>query len=248
MTSTSRLTTTDPVVAVEKLIEATPNVASLAVIVGYNWTMVEGPDGVGLVTTPNKGVDSAGTTAETGRYTGQDLRDLANLARSGNPYERAIGCAAINANLNRYDLEGPSGNGLEPENHSEGRTVVVGRFPRLDERLPGAVVLERNPGPGDLPASAAGDVIPGCARLIITATTWVNASLAGLLRLVDTAHVSLVGPGTPLSSVFHDEGINRLSGFVVEDPKTMRQTIAEGAGARGFRHLGRDVNLERDTL
>lgn len=234
---------TDPVVAVEPLIAGTPKSASLAVIVGYNWTMVEGPDGIGLVTTPDKGVDGARTTPDTGRYAGRGLRDLAGLACSINPYERAIGCAAINAGLNRYDLEGPSGNGLVPESKTGGLTVVVGRFPRLAERLPGAVVLERNPGPDDLPASAAVDVIPGCSRLIITATTWVNASLAGLLRLVDGAHVSLVGPGTPLSPHLHGQGIHRLSGFVVTDPVAMRQTIAEGAGARQFRHLGRDVNL-----
>lgn len=233
----------DAVVGVEALIADVSDTPSRAVIVGYNWTMVEGAEGVGLVTTPAKGVDGAGTTPDTGRYTGRPLRALAALARSANPYERAIGCAAINASVNRFDLQGPDGNGLALSGESVGQTVVVGRFPKLDERLPGALVLERNPGPGDLPASAAADVIPGCARLIITATTWVNASLAGLLRLVDGAHVSLVGPGTPLSPVLLEHGIHRLSGFVVTDPPAMRQAIAEGAGARGFRHLGRDVNL-----
>ncbi|MDG2284973.1 MAG: DUF364 domain-containing protein, partial [Alphaproteobacteria bacterium] len=155
-----------------------------------------------------------------------------------------IGCAAINAGVNRYDLEGLGGNGLERVGGADGRTVVVGRFPKLDERLPGAVVLERNPGPDDLPADAAPDVIPGCTHLIITATTWVNASLAGLLRLVDGAHVSLVGPGTPLSPLLLDQGIHRLSGFVVTDPPAMRRAISEGAGAPRFRQLGRDVSLE----
>ncbi len=233
----------DAVVGVEALIAGVPDTPSRAVIVGYNWTLVEGDEGVGLVTTPAKGFEGAATTPDTGSYTGRDLRALAALARSSNPYERAIGCAAINASVNRFDLHGPDGNGLEISGEAEGRTVVVGRFPKLDERLPGAVVLERNPGPNDLPASAAADVIPGCALLIITATTWVNASLAGLLRLVDGAHVSLVGPGTPLSPVLLEHGIHRLSGFVVTDPPAMRQAIAEGAGARGFRHLGRDVNL-----
>jgi uncharacterized protein len=234
----------DHVVAAEAFIAGTPMAPSLAVIVGYNWTLVEGPDGMGLVTTPEKGVDGARTTQETGRYTGRDLRDLAGLARSANPYERAIGCAAINAGLNRYDLEGSNGNGLELSDNVTGPTVVVGRFPRLDERLPDALVLERDPGPGDLPASAASEVIPGCARLIITATTWVNTSLAGLLRLVDGAHVGVVGPGTPLSPIMHGHGIHRLSGFVVTDPPAVRRAVAEGAGARQFRHLGRDVNFE----
>ena len=234
----------DRVVAGETLIEATPDAPASAVIVGYNWTMVEWADGVGLVTTPEKGVDGARTTPESGRYTRRSLRDLARLALSGNPYERAIGCAAVNAGINRHDLKGPSGNGLEPLVTVNGTTVVVGRFPSLDERLPGALVLERNPGPGDLPASAAAEVIPGCARLIITATTWVNESLAGLLRLVDGAHVSLVGPGTPLSPVLHGHGIHRLSGFVVTERIAMRQAISEGASARQFRHLGRDVNFE----
>jgi uncharacterized protein len=243
-TDPSKANATDPVVAIEPLIEKTPVAASLAVIVGYNWTMVEGPNGIGLVTTPHKGVDGARTTPDTGHYTGRTLHDLAGLARLENPYERAIGCAAINAGINRYDLQGPSGNGLVANGAADGTTVVVGRFPGLAERLPGAVVLERDPGPDDLPASAAADVIPGCGRLIITATTWVNASLAGLLRLVDGAHVSLVGPGTPLSPVLHGHGIHRLSGFVATDPAAMRQAIAEGAGARQFRHLGRDVNFE----
>ncbi|MDA1311476.1 MAG: DUF364 domain-containing protein [Proteobacteria bacterium] len=234
----------DPVVAVEALIAGTPEAASLAVVVGYNWTLVEGPAGTGLVTTPEKGVEGARTTGETGRFTGRGLRELAGLARSVNPYERSIGCAAINAGLNRYDLHGAVGNGLELPGDAVGRTVVVGRFPRLEERLPGAVVLERNPGPNDLPAEAAAQVIPGCARLIITASAWSNGSLAGLLRLADGADVSVVGPGTPLSPLLFDLGVKRLAGFVVSDPPALRQAIAEGAGVRQFRHFGRDVVLQ----
>jgi uncharacterized protein (DUF4213/DUF364 family) len=234
----------DPVVAVEALIAGTPEAASRAVVVGYNWTLVEGPEGTGLVTTPEKTVEGARTTDETGRFTGRGLRELAGLARSANPYERSIGCAAINAGLNRYDLHGAVDNGLELSGAAAGRTIVVGRFPGLDERLPGAVVLERNPGPNDLPAEAAAQVIPGCARLIITASAWSNASLAGLLRLADGAHVSVVGPGTPLSPLLHDRGIKRLAGFVVTNPAALRQAIAEGAGVRQFRHFGRHVVFE----
>ena len=235
---------TDPVVAAEALIAAVPAVASRAVVVGYNWTLVEGPDGTGLVTTPDKGVDGARTTPETGTLAGRGLHELAALAGSANPYERAIGCAAINAALNRYDLIGPDGNGLDVPPDTGGTIVVVGRFSRLAEKLPDAIVLERNPGPGDLPAEAAAAVIPGCARLIITASTWANTSLAGLLRLANGAHVSMIGPGTPLSPLLHRRGIDRLAGFVASDPPALRRVIAEGAGVRQFRHLGRNVVLD----
>jgi hypothetical protein len=54
----------------------------------------------------------------------------------------------------------------------------------------------------------------------------------------------MVGPGTPLSPLLHDQGIKRLAGFVVTNPAALRQAIAEGAGVRQFRHFGRDVVLE----
>ena len=70
----------DAVVGVEALIAGVPDTPSRAVIVGYNWTLVEGDEGVGLVTTPAKGFEGAATTPDTGSYTGRDLRALAALA------------------------------------------------------------------------------------------------------------------------------------------------------------------------
>src|SRR5438045_2570395 len=75
-----------------------------------------------------------------------------------------------------------------------GPTVVVGRFPGLDEKLPGALVLERNPGPRDLPEAAAERVLPTARRVIITASTLANHSLPRLLALARRAEVSVIGP------------------------------------------------------
>lgn len=229
--------------ATEELIRATPEDPSGAIVVGYNWTMVEGPHGVGLAATPKKGDAGARTTEDTGTFSGRSLHDLAVLTRSFNPYERAIGCAAMNAALARTDIDAPQGDGLETEGGQrlEGHTVVVGRFPKLAEKLPDAVVLEIDPGPDDLPASAAADVVPGCARLIITATAWVNGTLPMLMRLAGEAEITLVGPGTPLSPAMHSYGIERLAGFVVDDRDGLRRAVSEGAGVRQFRRFGRQV-------
>ncbi len=234
-----------PIVGHEDLILETPEEPSVAVIVGYNWTLVEAAGGIGLVATPANGRDGARTTNDTGHFTGRDLRNLAALTRSANPYERAIGCAAINAGVNRSNIKGASRNGLEGPADVTGRVVVVGRFPALSEKISEAIVLERNPGPGDLHADMASEVIPGCRALIITASAWLNGSLAELLRLGQGAQITLVGPGTPLSPRLHDHGIHRLAGFVVTEREALRRVVAEGGAVRHFRHLGRIVLLER---
>ena len=108
----------------------------------------------------------------------------------------------------------------------------------LKQKLPTAIVLERNPGPGDLPEHEAPNVIPDCTQLIITASTWVNGSLPSLLKLVKTAHVSLIGPGTPFSPLLKEYGIDKLGGFLVQKPDELSQLIQNGAGVRQFKHLG----------
>lgn len=224
----------------DSLIAGVPDIASGRVVVGFNWTAVEGPAAVGFAATPSR-ADGAATTADTGSYGGRSLDRLAGLARSDNPYERAIGIAAANAHWNADAPDLIDGDGLG-HGRLDGPTVVVGRFPGLAEKLPGAVVLERRPGPGDLPAERAADVIPGCARLIITASTLVNGTVDGLLALAGPqTEVSIVGPGTPLCPALFGLGIRRLAGFVVTDREACLKAIMEGAGARAFRRFGRAV-------
>lgn len=208
------------------------------VTIGTYWILVEAEHGTGLVATPPNKMSKETLKEYQKRFDGCSLYQLALRVKSENLIERAIGCAAINANTNQYGLKLTQDNGLSLSHYKEEKIVVVGRFPNLEQKLPTAIVLERNPGPGDLPEHEAPNVIPDCTQLIITASTWVNGSLPSLLKLVETAHVSLIGPGTPFSPILRQYGIHKLAGFLVQEPEELSRLIKNGAGVRQFKHLG----------
>ncbi|MEE8173183.1 MAG: DUF364 domain-containing protein [Alphaproteobacteria bacterium] len=214
------------------------------VVIGINWTYVEGPEGAGLVHTPARGTEGCRSLPEPGGYQGRALADLARLMQSDNIFERVLGYAAVNANHNRYDLEGAPVNGLDMIEPAGERTVVIGRFPGLDEKLPGAAVIEHEPGPGDYPPEAAADLVPAAKYLAITAATLSNGSLAALLALAPaTAFTVLVGPSAPLCPALFALGIDALSGFVPGDLDGTAQRVAEGGAVSALKPLGRYVTL-----
>ena len=206
--------------------------------IGPYWIVVEAEYGTGLVANPQTKISADSVNEYQKKFSGSSLYQLALHVKSEDLIERAIGCAAINANTNHYGLKLAQDNGLSLPNHKDEKIVVVGRFPNLEQKLPTAIVLERNPGPRDLPEHEAPNVIPNCTQLIITASTWVNGSLPSLLKLVDTAHVSLIGPGTPFSPILKQFGLHKLAGFLVQEPDELSRLIQNGAGVRQFKHLG----------
>lgn len=227
------------------------DIRSGRIVVGFNWTAVEGlyPSGpvLGLASSPSKAAD-AWTTPDTGTFGGRALSALAPMALSSNLYERAIGIAACNAHWSAAAAdtgaslisEATDGLSAEPDE----QVVVIGRFPGLERKIPHALVLEKRPGPDDIPAERAPDIIPGADRLIVTATTLVNGSIDGLLALArpDCA-ITLVGPGTPLCPGLFQHRVDRLAGFMVTDTEACFKSVMEGAGARAFRKYGRAVLL-----
>lgn len=222
------------------LLSDVSNERSGRVIVGFNWTAVEGPNGIGLAASPSR-QSGASTTEETGSYGGKPLNALAALLRSDNGYERAIGLAACNAHWNAPHAGLEEGSGLEL---ADAKVAVIGRFPDLERRLPNATVLELNPGPKDRPASDAPDILPHAEAVVITATTLVNGTLQGLLNLVRReTPVILVGPSTPLCPSLLQLGVSELAGFVVEDREGCLKAVMEGAGARALKRFGRQVLL-----
>ncbi|WP_425406006.1 Rossmann-like domain-containing protein [Hwanghaeella sp.] len=215
------------------------------IAVGVNWTLVDSATGTGLVHTPVKSQQGCVPIAEAGSLRGRPLRDLMDLTTAPNPIARAVGFAALNAYWNRHDITGDIVNGLELVEDRGHKTVIIGRFPNLDEKLPGAAVIERNPGPDDFPEDAAATLIPQAEFLVITASTLSNGSLAGLLALRRDAFTVLVGPGTPLCSTLFDYGIGALAGFRVDAPEKAEQAIMESGAEKAIRPSGTRISLVR---
>lgn len=214
---------------------------ALRVIVGLNWTMVEGPHGIGLAQTPERGTPACKATS--GGWSGKPLSELAQLVRSWDPMEVAVGIAAINAHYNRFDLDGADINGLDALQADPAGLVVVGAFPGLAKRLPGAKVIDRRPAAGQYPEEAAHWLLPRAEGIIITASALANRSLPNLLKLADGIPVALVGPGAPLTPRLLSYGITVSSGLIATDSDGMARAVAEGGGAKELKRFGRQASV-----
>ncbi len=212
------------------------------VVVGFNWVLVEGPNGCGLAQTPDRGTAGSRRVADAARLAGRPLRELAAKVHSWEPVEAAIGLAAINAFYNRYDLEAPAGNGLDAV-AGEAPLAVIGRFPDLATRLPGARVIERQPRDGEYPDTAAGWLLPESERVVATASSLVNHSLPGLIAAAPHLRIALVGPSTPLTPRLHAYGLDTLAGMVVTDPKGAARAVAEGGSVKTLKDYARMAML-----
>ncbi|CUW38117.1 conserved protein of unknown function(Protein of unknown function DUF2478,12-170;Domain of unknown function DUF4213,176-261;Protein of unknown function DUF364,279-403) [Magnetospirillum sp. XM-1] len=215
------------------------------VVVGLNWTMVETATGIGLAQTPERGTPGCNATSHAGKRTQGGLKALAGLVHSTDPFDQALGMAACNAHYNRSDLRLPDGNGLESFGAKGGGTVVIGAFPGIHDRLPGAKVIDRKPAPGQYPEQAAEWLLPAAEAAIITASTLANRSLPGLLRLARFARVALVGPGAPLTDRLFTYGIEVSSGLVAEDPDGLARAVAEGGGAKDLKRHCRQATARK---
>lgn len=217
---------------------------ALAVSVGLNWTCVRGPNGMGLAHTPTRGPSGCRSLPDSGCYRGRPLRELALLYNSNNPFEMALGIAAVNAAHNRFDLKVPDGNGLDAFPSTRGPTAVVGHFPDLRRHLQNAQVIEREPHSHELPEEAAENILPQAAQVLITASTLTNGSLPRLLSLCHQARVALVGPSVPMCPTMFGLGIDVLSGFLVTDPEAALTVVGEGGSVRALKRCGRLVMLQ----
>ena len=174
---------------------------------------------------------------------GRPLVELARRHGSDNPFERAIAHAAANAHWNQPDSPGVPRNGLDLVPEPQMQTVVIGRFPDLADRLPNAKVIERNPGPGDYPESAAPDLLAAAKTVLITASSLGNGSFGNLLDLARHAYVILLGPSTPLCPGLFDQGVDALSGLVLTDPSRAGLVCAQAGGVRDLKQTGRYLSL-----
>ena len=215
------------------------------VVIGLNWTMVETEHGIGLAQTPERGTPGCVAAPQAGFRAGGSLKDLAALVNSPHPLDVSLGIAACNAHYNRFDLTAEPGNGLDSFGRAEGETVVIGAFPAIAERLPGAKVIDRRPGPGQYPEEASDLLLPAAETVIITSATLANRSLPRLLDLARHARIALVGPGAPLSERLFSYGIEVSSGLIAEDGDGLARVVAEGGGAKDLKRFCRPATLRR---
>lgn len=228
-------------------------------LLGLHWVLVRSSRATGLAMTPREG---HARIRLAGRIRGMPLRELASYVKSWQNYEAALGLAAINSALNTPDqvqalcgqplTSQPQANAFTAyQEEVRGKKVaVIGHFPDLEPlaRICQLTVLERQPGPGDLPDPACEYVLPEQDYVFITATTLVNKTLPRLLELSRHARVVLVGPSTPLAPILFDHGIDTLAGTVVMEPDKLRRAVEEGATMQIFEQGAWMVRLTREQL
>ncbi len=175
---------------------------------------------------------------DAGQLIGRRARNLAGWVLSDSVTERSIGFAALNALIEVDEARCKPLNAEELIiERGQGRHVaIVGHFP-FTERVRAAVgrlsVLEINPQPGDLPASAAPEVIPQADVVAVTGMTLVNGTFESLAALTGPdAFVLLLGATTPLTPALFDYGVDAISGTIVDDIALAATAVSQGANFR----------------
>jgi len=249
---------TEAVSVIEDLLAITPTARSriLEVRIGVSWTAVvadvAGERRCGLAATQPGANFSGLRVRDAGRLTELNSDALCELARSGSPTEVAVGLAAVNALLPRDPSTWVDINAAEvlAERGRDTPVALIGHFPFVNwlrECVPTLWVLELDPQPGDLPASAAPEILSQAGVVAITSMTLLNGTFDGLLALRrPDAQVMLLGPTTPLAPLLFQRGVDLLSGAIVEDIDAVLRGVSQGAGFRQLHRLGvRLVTLTR---
>ena len=173
-----------------------------------------------------------------GRLMERTGRELAEMLRSERILEASIGMAAANALLEVDETGLPEVNAeqIVMEQGAGRRVAIVGHFPFIDRVREAAAqcwVLELHPGPGDLPADLAAEVLPQADVVALTGTSLINHTFDDLIGLCrPDAFVLLLGPSTPLSPVLFEAGVNAVSGTRVEDTGQVLFSVGQGATFR----------------
>jgi uncharacterized protein len=231
------------------------------VLIGLTWTLTRGPSSIGLAMSPGS---MTRVLPWSGTLAGQKLKDLAMWVKSWNYHEAAVGMACINAILNRDNelaesatpifSDGPANLSVfehfKPELLGK-RVVVIGRYPGMASLSNGnieMVILERNPGEGDLPDPAAEYAIASADWVFLSATTLVNKTFPRLASLATDAKLVLMGPTAPWFSELVDFGVDYIAGVKVTNSLHLRQTVSEGGGTRifetGVRYAVADLRVD----
>ena len=227
----------------DTLLDPIGRIAVRRVVIGVNWTLVESETGYGLAQTPRRDAPGCQPIADAGRLAKVDLRALAGLIQSENPFEAVLGMAAINAFHNRTDMVGSDENGLAAFGDLIGPITVVGRFPGLHKYIRNFRIVEREPRTGEFPESAFESLAQESVGVIITASTLANKSAEAIFERARGKPIAIVGPGTPLDPDLHALGVQVLAGSIVEDGELAATIVAQTGGAAALKQACRYVTL-----
>jgi uncharacterized protein len=248
----------------ELIAQVPPNLTVDECIFDLHWTLIRSR-AIGMAHTPFErggGRRAPGSSPASGIgdcIAGMPVRKLAEYIKSWDPYEATLGLAAINSVLNTPEqLAKLGGRPISEQKQTSafeyyadvlrGKNVaVIGRFPDLDilSKICRLSVLERMPGPDDLPDYACEYVLPSQDYVFVTATSIINKTLPRLLKLSCNAFTFLVGPSTPLLPTLFDHGIDNLAGTIVVDPKSVWQAAQEGAARSVLDHGAQMVKVSK---
>ncbi|MDR1257175.1 MAG: DUF364 domain-containing protein [Spirochaetaceae bacterium] len=212
---------------------------------GEYLTMVRSGNSVGLAMTLHDSTRPAmlDLPSDDPACGGIALRELAAAAKSWNLAEASLGMAAINAYWNsperplaaealeRGDTEAFSA----WKSRVAGKKVaVIGHFFNLEQTLGGVCdlsILEKRPGPGDYPDSAAEFLLPESDFVFATGVTFTNKTLPRLLELSRAATFILAGPSVPLAPPLFDWGIRDIHSLVITEPELCSAILRETPGS-----------------
>lgn len=221
--------------------------------IGLGYTAVRLDDGrCGLAfTLHEEAYESCCVVPEAGTLTGRSAMELAGYIQSPDTTACAVGLASINAIIDPPEAAVES-DILDLLPIAPGDSVgMIGYFgPLVDpiKRQAKALhIFERRPIPdlGVLPDTAAGEILPACQVVILSATTLLNHTIDSLLDYCRSAReIALLGPSTPfLPEVFGRRGVTMLSGLQVVDAPQVLRIVSEGGGTRQFGRAVRKLSL-----
>lgn len=229
-----------------------------SVLLGINWTLVSlageiektcatERNSLGLCFSP---VAVPRNLPWSGTLAGRRAQELIDWLECDDSGALAVALATCNASLNTADNpllcralpvaceQAPQ---LSVFEHFAGqlggaRVAVIGRYPGIERyrSVFDFVCIERRPGAGDLPATAAADVLPRSDWVFITASSIANKTLPHLLALSRNARVVLMGPSMPWLAEWADFGVDYLAGIEVLEPGLLHRVVAEAGGTRIF--------------
>lgn len=207
----------------------------------------------GLAATPhdNGSHHSNATEYDTKHLTNIEVSGLAQMARSSNSFEAAIGMATINSllDIDEQLCVNVNGKDILMEKGKNKSVALIGHFPFATELHQAAKrlwVIERHPQEGDVAESEIANLVPQAEVIGITGSSLINHTIDHLLALCDKeAYVVVLGATTPLSPILFDYGVDAISGTRVTDPEMVLRCVSQGTPFRQLKGI-QLLTMERE--